>query len=118
MPLFYLDTSALVKRYRTEQGTEVVEQLLTNFSPEDRFFTSFLSKWPGTCSPPVRIRLDESLPRPLVRLPPGREVPCGRSDGLDGHSQWTAAPRGMCRRYSRGSKDIRGFGQDVRAEKA
>jgi hypothetical protein len=22
----------------------------------------------------------------------------------------------MCRRYSRGSKDIRGFGQDVRAE--
>ena len=43
MPLFYLDTSALVKRYRTEQGTQVVEQLLANFSPEDRFFTSFLS---------------------------------------------------------------------------
>lgn len=43
MPVFYLDTSALVKRYRTEQGTEVVEQLLSNPSPEDRFFISFLS---------------------------------------------------------------------------
>lgn len=43
MPVFYLDTSALVKRYRTERGTEVVEQLLANPSPEDRFFISFLS---------------------------------------------------------------------------
>lgn len=43
MPVFYLDTSALVKRYRAEQGTEVIEQLLSNPSPEDRFFLSFLS---------------------------------------------------------------------------
>jgi predicted nucleic acid-binding protein len=43
MPVFYLDTSALVKRYRTEQGTDVVEQLLANPLPEDRFFISFLS---------------------------------------------------------------------------
>lgn len=43
MPVFYLDTSALVKRYRAEQGTEVIEQLLSNPSPEDRFFISFLS---------------------------------------------------------------------------
>lgn len=28
MPLFYLDTSTLVKRYRREQGTEVVEDAL------------------------------------------------------------------------------------------
>lgn len=43
MPVFYLDTSALVKRYRTEQGAEIIEQLLANPSPEDRFIISFLS---------------------------------------------------------------------------
>lgn len=43
MPVFYLDTSALVKRYRTEQGTEVVERLLSSPAPHDRFFLSFLS---------------------------------------------------------------------------
>jgi len=43
MPVFYLDTSALVKRYRTERGTEVVEALLANPLSEDRFFISFLS---------------------------------------------------------------------------
>ncbi len=43
MPVFYLDTSALVKRYRSEAGTEVVEELLKNPRPEDRFFLSFLS---------------------------------------------------------------------------
>lgn len=43
MPIFYLDSSALVKRYRIEQGTEVVEKLLANPLLEDRFFISFLS---------------------------------------------------------------------------
>ena len=43
MPVFYIDTSALVKRYRTEQGTGVVEVLLSDPRPEDRFFLSFLS---------------------------------------------------------------------------
>nr|MBI3613875.1 type II toxin-antitoxin system VapC family toxin [Nitrospirota bacterium] len=43
MPVFYIDTSALVKRYRTEQGTGVVEVLLSDPLPEDRFFLSFLS---------------------------------------------------------------------------
>ena len=43
MPVFYIDTSALVKRYRTEQGTGVVEGLLSDPRPEDRFFLSFLS---------------------------------------------------------------------------
>ena len=43
MPVFYLDTSALVKRYRSAPGTEVVEQLLKNPRSEDRFFLSFLS---------------------------------------------------------------------------
>lgn len=43
MAVFYLDTSALVKRYRTEVGTEVVEELLADSAPQDRFFLSFLS---------------------------------------------------------------------------
>ena len=43
MPVFYLDTSAILKRYRDEQGTEVVDRLLLNPGPDDRFFTSFLS---------------------------------------------------------------------------
>ena len=43
MAVFYLDTSALVKRYRTELGTEVVEELLANPRQQDRFFISFLS---------------------------------------------------------------------------
>ena len=43
MPVFYVDTSALVKRYRTEQGTGVVEALLSDLLPEDRLFLSFLS---------------------------------------------------------------------------
>jgi hypothetical protein len=43
MPLFYLDTSAIVKRYRSEAGTEVIIQLFDNAKPNDRFYTSFLS---------------------------------------------------------------------------
>src|SRR3990172_1416607 len=43
MPVFYVDTSALVKRYRTELGTEVVEELFGDPRPQDRFFISFLS---------------------------------------------------------------------------
>ena len=43
MPVFYLDTSVILKRYRDEQGTEVVERLLSEHGPDDRFYTSFLS---------------------------------------------------------------------------
>ncbi|MBI4499141.1 MAG: type II toxin-antitoxin system VapC family toxin [Chloroflexi bacterium] len=43
MPLFYVDTSALVKRYRVEQGTDVVNLLFQDLLPEDRFYTSFLT---------------------------------------------------------------------------
>jgi len=43
MAVFYLDTSALVKRYRTELGTDVVERLFSEPRPQDRFFISFLS---------------------------------------------------------------------------
>ena len=43
MAVFYLDASALVKRYRTEQGTAVVDVLLDRRRSEDRFYTSLLS---------------------------------------------------------------------------
>jgi len=43
MPIFYLDTSAIVKWYHTEKGSDAVVELLGNPSPGDRFYTSFLS---------------------------------------------------------------------------
>ena len=43
MPVFYLDTSAILKRYRSEQGTEVVDQLLLDPPPDNRFYTSSLA---------------------------------------------------------------------------
>jgi len=43
MPVFYLDTSAIVKRYRREKGTEIIDQLLVDPGEADRFYTSFLS---------------------------------------------------------------------------
>ena len=43
MAIFYLDTSVIVKRYRAEKGTEVIDQLLDAFLPDDRFYISFLS---------------------------------------------------------------------------
>ena len=43
MPVYYLDTSVILKRYRDEQGTEVVDRLLSEPQPDDRFYTSFLS---------------------------------------------------------------------------
>lgn len=43
MPVFYLDTSAIVKRYRLEEGTRVMDYLLEDPPGEDRFYTSFLS---------------------------------------------------------------------------
>lgn len=43
MAIFYLDTSALVKRYRSERGTEVVARLVSLSASEDRFYFSFLS---------------------------------------------------------------------------
>ncbi len=43
MPVFYFDTSAIVKRYRREKGTEVIDDLIDNPREEDRFYTSLLS---------------------------------------------------------------------------
>lgn len=43
MPVFYLDTAALLKRYRTEKGTEVVDALFSDRREDDVFVTSQLT---------------------------------------------------------------------------
>ena len=43
MALYYLDTSALVKRYRTERGTEVMAALFSDQTPDSAFITSHLT---------------------------------------------------------------------------
>jgi predicted nucleic acid-binding protein len=40
MRYFYLDTSAVLKRYRTEKGTDVVDEIYSRRQTEDAFFTS------------------------------------------------------------------------------
>ena len=42
MAHFYLDTSAMVKRYRTEPGTNIISVLLAQPASDDRFYSSFL----------------------------------------------------------------------------
>ena len=43
MPVFYLDTSAIVKRYRDEPGTEAIDRLFDVPEADTRFYTSFLT---------------------------------------------------------------------------
>lgn len=44
MPTFYLDTSALLKRYKTEEGTTIIDQLFELFEkPTNKGATSFLT---------------------------------------------------------------------------
>lgn len=43
MTIFYLETSALVKRYRSEPGTDVAIELIEQRSVEDSFVTSYFS---------------------------------------------------------------------------
>ena len=43
MPVYYLDTSVIVKRYLQEQGTEVMDRLLDGTAPDNHFYTSWLS---------------------------------------------------------------------------
>lgn len=43
MPVFYLDTSAIIKRYYLEQGSDIVDELFEQPLPGDGFHTSFLT---------------------------------------------------------------------------
>ena len=43
MAFYYLDTSAIVKMYVDEPGTDFVVQLINNSQPSDRFYISFLT---------------------------------------------------------------------------
>ena len=40
MPLFYLDTFALLKRYKTEKGTDVIDALFSGRKEDEVFVTS------------------------------------------------------------------------------
>lgn len=43
MTIFYLDTSALVKRYKTEEGTDIIDYLYDNLPKGHSLATSFLT---------------------------------------------------------------------------
>ena len=43
MAIFYLDTSALVKRYKTEEGSEMVDDLYDNLPSGNSLAISFLT---------------------------------------------------------------------------
>ncbi len=44
MPIFYLDTSALLKRYKTEAGTSVIDRLFKLLEkPHNKAAISFLT---------------------------------------------------------------------------
>ena len=43
MSIYYLDTSAIVKLYVDEPGTEVMDRLFDGIGSDDRFYTSWLS---------------------------------------------------------------------------
>jgi uncharacterized protein len=43
MAIFYLDTSAILKRYRTEKGTDVVTELYEQLAAHDALLTSLFS---------------------------------------------------------------------------
>ena len=43
MVVFYFDTSAIIKRYRIEKGTAIVDEILGNPFSQDIFYTSFLT---------------------------------------------------------------------------
>ena len=58
MPVYYLDTSAIVKRYLEEQGTEVMDRLLDDTGPHNSFYTSWLSildSLPQYCALPMAV---------------------------------------------------------------
>lgn len=43
MPVYYLDTSAILKRYRNEQGTEAVDRLFESPHDDSQFYISLLT---------------------------------------------------------------------------
>ena len=43
MPVYYFDTSAILKRYRNELGTDVVDRLFDSPQGDSQFYISFLT---------------------------------------------------------------------------
>jgi len=54
-PIYYLDTSALVKRYKTEQGSETINELFNGKSPDEVF----------VCSQFAAVEIEATLSRAL-----------------------------------------------------
>lgn len=55
MPIYYLDTSALVKRYKTEQGSETINELFNGKSSDEVF----------ACSQFAAVEIEATLSRAL-----------------------------------------------------
>jgi hypothetical protein len=43
MPLFYFDTSAILKRYKSEKGSDVINELFERRKPDEIFVSSLLT---------------------------------------------------------------------------
>ncbi len=83
MAIYYLDTSGIVKRYRIEQGTEVIDKLLSDPLPQDEFYTSFLSIIELTSSI-VRLARSGQLPEKAA----SQTIARFRQDIRDGFKVW------------------------------
>lgn len=69
MPIFYLDASAIVKRYRQEElGSDFMIQLIENASSLDEFYTSFISVLEVTAAITRRIEAKDRLNEILSRF--------------------------------------------------
>src|SRR5438067_1005039 len=121
MAVFYLDTSAIVKRYRVEQGTDVLDKLFDQRTPNDRFFTSFLSVLAVTSA---ALRLSRSLrvgqPAAADQIPedeggdaaiglPGLRARLGLAGGRRGreiveHADAQAQPQVVARKHVRAAQ--------------
>lgn len=49
MPVFYLETSAILKRYKSEKGSDVVTELIEGKRTDETFVTSHLSVFEVNC---------------------------------------------------------------------
>ena len=68
MPVYYLDTSAIIKRYKNEPGTGAIDRLFDGLQPETRLYTSFLTTLELTSS--------------ILRLERGRQISRTTADNM------------------------------------
>ena len=78
MPVYYLDTSAIVKRYRNEPGTEAIDRLFDEPQADTKFYTSFLRKCHAE---PARLRRAKYLGWGVTPRFPRSLAPLGMTTG-------------------------------------